>query len=130
MPRVLDDVLRLQGSCTDARNEFGERAAAVLREAVVSGRGNIAHLPVLQINGCLVDVAPIAATDPGTAQRAIGAILQVCISTAAGFLRQNLACLLSQAVSGIAACPVSLHCFDQLWWLLISRSDRSYRLCQ
>ncbi|KAK9849002.1 hypothetical protein WJX84_005914 [Apatococcus fuscideae] len=76
VPTVLDDVLRLQGSCTDARNEFGERAAAVLREAVVSGRGNIAHLPVLQINGCLVDVAPIAATDPGTAQRAIGAILQ------------------------------------------------------
>ena len=77
VPKVLDDVLRLQGSCTDARNEFGERAAAVLREAVVSGRGNIAHLPVLQINGCLVDVSPIAATDPGTAQRAIGAILQV-----------------------------------------------------
>lgn len=83
VPCVLDDVLRLQGSCTDARNEFGERAAAVLREAVVSGRGNIAHLPVLQINGCLVDVAPIAATDPGTAQRAIGAILQVCIPAVA-----------------------------------------------
>ncbi len=76
-PTVLGDVLRLQGSCTDARNEFGERAAEVLKQAVVSGRGNIAHLPVLQINGCLVDVAPIAATDPGTAQRAIGAILQV-----------------------------------------------------